>query len=122
VKNRNHIKNSSLSFYKNIHHSVAFSLIIDRRGNSCSLSQLSSIQDVWYATQSHEHDWIFGGFYIKHPTKNILKEESPFLFQVGKKYCDMQCGPQVDGVSNMNCKKRKCYNQLFSKQRDQRTA
>jgi len=79
VKNRNHIKNSSLSYYKNIHQSVSFSRIIDRRGNSCSLSEVSSVQDVWYATQSHEPDWILGGFYIKPPAKNTLMEESPFF-------------------------------------------
>jgi len=69
VKNRNHIKNSSLYFYKNIHHSVSFPYVIDRRRNSCSLSELSSVQDVWYATQNHEPDWILGYFCIKPPKK-----------------------------------------------------
>jgi len=68
VINRSHIKNSPLSFYKNIHHSISFPHVIDSSRNNCSLSEISFVQDVWYATQSHEPDWIFGGCYIKPPT------------------------------------------------------
>lgn len=101
VKNRNCMKNSSLSFYRNIHHSVSFPLIIDRRA-----TLLCSRRTVCHP-KPRTWSGFWWPFYKASHEKNTLKEENPFLFQVGKKYYDMQYGPQVEGISSVKCKKKK---------------
>jgi hypothetical protein len=85
VKKRSHIKNSSLSFYRNIHPSLSPSFTLLTAAETAVLCQNSPLFKTYGMPPKTMN--LIGFLVVLYQASHepTLKEENPFLFQVGKK-------------------------------------